>query len=176
MKKRDLISSLLVIFLYLFFSSSPVIAKQNFEFYYQTIVDVEDIRATGGTATRDAYDKTGDQRWNSKTDPNIVYTVRRIKINSRQELIDAIGVPEWKMTTGQKAMLKAYDTASSEAIEERSKYSYRDPIEVLLSDNSNADWSYTARPGPKIFGTTIFAYILFFSINIGVRPISIRII
>ena len=138
----------------LFITTSSVNAKQNFEFYYQTVEKVEANTGLGKVAgvwnqiTGNNCTKEGRRKWYSKADNNLVYTVNRVKINSRQDLIDAIGVPESAMNAEQKAILNTYDmAANSKAIDERSKYSYRDPITILFTDTSTTDWSYTDKKG-----------------------------
>lgn len=169
MKRINYTCCFLILIAMLLSFCSRVEAKQNFEFYYQTVTNVEDIgtgaqdgdnlldkigkgikqgindikEAWNEGVTNSDLHKTGEQKWYSGRTKNLLYTVNRVKITSREDLIEKIGVPEDKMTDGQKAMLNLYDMASSDAIDERSKYSYRDPIRVVITDTTDADWSYT---------------------------------
>ena len=173
MKNLKFVVFLTFLFALTFFIENKAIASQNFEFYYQTVTKIEDIgtlkqdgdkwynkigkavkqgindikEAWNEGVTNSNIHKTGEQKWYSGETKNLVYTVNRVKINSREELIAAIGVPESDMTEGQKALLDCYDMAYSKAIDERSQYSYRDPIRVVFTDTADTDWSYTDANG-----------------------------
>ena len=156
MKNCRFICFLLVIFALFISTSSILEASQNFEFYYQTIEKVEDIRAGGfwdnvkgtiGKLSGSNYTSTGRQKVYSNTDKNLVYTINRVKINSRQELINAIGVPESQMTQAQKNLLSAYDAAKTQAVDDLSKLSYRKKVSVVLTDTSDTHLTYKDKAG-----------------------------
>ncbi|MBU1105031.1 MAG: hypothetical protein KKB51_00055 [Candidatus Riflebacteria bacterium] len=146
------------------FTSGKVFADTDFDFYYQRIEKVTQInnpepkgwwektkslvksgvnavkRTWESTVTRNFAPGEGTKRWYSEKDHNIAYDVNRVKVKSVEHLLELMGVKdESKLTDGQKAMLEVYKHSTSQNIKDRMQYSYRDRINVILSDTTGFD-------------------------------------
>ncbi len=161
------ISGLLVLLMVvagLFLSSGQAVADTEFDFYYQRIEKVVQINnpepkgwwektksfvKSGVNAVKRTWENAvnrnynlgeGSKRWYSSEDHNIAYDVKRVKVKSEAHLLELMGVKdESKLTDGQKALLAVYRHSTSDNIKDRMKYSYRDKINVILSDTTGFD-------------------------------------
>jgi len=143
------------------FASNKAFADTEFEFYYQRIEKVTQIndpepegwwqkakslvksgvntvkRTWESAVTRNYNLGEGSKRWYSGEDHNIAYDVNRVKVKSVEHLLELMGVEnESALTDGQKALVEVYKSSTSQNIKDRMKYSYRDKINVILSDTT----------------------------------------
>jgi hypothetical protein len=178
---------LLVLFMVIgfVFSSAEVSADTEFDFYYQCIEKVVQInnpepkgwwektkalvksgvntvkRTWESTVTRNYALGEGSKRWYSDEDHDIAYDVKRVKVKNEKHLLELMGVAdESKMTDGQKALLAVYRHSTSQNIKDRMKYSFRNKINVILSDTTGfdnpADYPHVTRDfWPYSSGATI---------------------
>ncbi len=182
--KRFLQGFLLMLVVCFCLSGVSLEAKETeFEFYYQRIEKVVQINnpepkgwwenaksfvKKGVNAVKKTWESTvtrnyalgeGTKRWYSGEDSNIAYDVQRVKVKSLAHLLELMGVKsEAELTDGQKALVAVYKHSSSQNVQDRMKYSYRDKINVILSDTTGFDdekkykhvtqdfWPYSSGP------------------------------
>ena len=177
MKRFNFLACLFALLaLFTFMNKNTAYASQDFEFYYQTVTGIQDLnteiqeddsiwakakktlskgvnavkRAWEGNVSRVYTLSDGEHKWYSDRNKNLVYNVNRVKVKSEEHLMELMGVSsEDEMTNGQKAMLACYRTAKSDAIKERSNIAYHDKINVILTDTTNSDLTYTDAQGKE---------------------------
>ncbi len=149
------------------FSFSAAIAQEDtgkFDFYYQQIEKVVQIEsakppvsawdyvksyATKGlnlvkkywesTVTRNVFPGQGTKLWYSEKDPKIAYQVRRVRVTSEKQLLQAMGVADsdtTKLTNGQKALLHMYRNAKDSTLKSLSKKAIFPRIVINLTDTT----------------------------------------
>lgn len=163
-KKFSGLLLMLAIVAALLFSAEQVSADTRFDFYYQRIEKVVQInnpepegwwektksfvksgvnavkRTWESTVTRNLAPGEGTKRWYSEEDSNIAYDVNRVKVKSEEHLLELMGAKsESELTDGQKALLAVYRHSISDNVKDRMKYSYRNKINVILSDTTGFD-------------------------------------
>ncbi len=169
MKKLNyLLMMLLMVSVFCFQAQkASALDEVKFEFYYQSIEDVKTINepineddslwskikktVKKGTnwvkkgweniVTRNLAPGEGEKTWYSKSDPNLAYTVNRVKVTTEEELLKAMGVKSESeiKSDGQKALLAAFRQAKSDAIKSRAKDSILPVVKIFLTDTTGYD-------------------------------------
>lgn len=148
----------------------------QFDFYYQIVTDAEDLnteindsdswwqkakktvnkgintvkRKWEESVTRVNNLDEGDFRWYSEEDKNVVYNVKRVKVNSEDHLLEMMGVENEKdLSNGQKAMLEVYRSSTGDAIKERTQYDFNKRIGVILTDSTGVELTYEGSDGTQ---------------------------
>lgn len=160
-KKISGLFIMVLVLVALFTTADRAMADTEFDFYYQRIEKVVQINnpepkgwwektkafvKSGVNAVKRTWENAitrnynlgeGSKRWYSGEDHNIAYDVKRVKVKSEAHLLELMGVEdESKLTDGQKALLAVYRHSTSDNIKDRMKYSYRNKINVILSDTT----------------------------------------
>ncbi|MBF0409449.1 MAG: hypothetical protein HQM10_19070 [Candidatus Riflebacteria bacterium] len=159
--KSSSFNSGILFFFCLFFLTNTAFAEK-FDFYYQRIDKILEINnpkpdgwfehakafLKGGvnTVKRWVSDarysmgivKQGDKTWYSSEDHNVAYQVYRVKVTSREQLIELMGAKSFsELNDGQKALVAMYDYSKTDSVKERTDFFPRETAEIILTDTEN---------------------------------------
>ena len=133
--RRPIAFILLFCFLFSQINILFAIDSVDISIYYTKIEEVIDTSKTD-------VDKIslgdGEEIVESYYSPGYAYKIKKVKISSEKELIDAMGGgPKFMLKYGQKCLLEAYRAATSEEIKSRAEASYKPELTIDLIDTSN---------------------------------------
>ena len=133
----------------------------NITFVYEKIEDIIEIGKLSGKEIwqikEDIEDEGCDYVY-SRSNPDYLYKIRKTKVSSEQELIEAMGCKsELFLKYGQKCLLTAFREANSEKFQLKAEgLDNKETLEIQLMDTSNdgkifgKGYNTTSLRGPRI--------------------------